>query len=58
MIDDGEDEDDEENSYEHTPKTVHFGLVEEADTAMMAGKQGGEELSDVGLHDIGFSDAD
>ena len=43
IIDDGEDEDDEEDSHDPVPKTVHFGFIEEAEsendhTSMMAGK--------------------
>ena len=61
IIDDGEDEDDEEASHDHIPKTVHFGSVEEAEceddhTAMMAGKHVNDELSDGAMHDIALSD--
>ena len=63
IIDDGEDEDDEEDSHDHDPRTVHFGLIEEAgsendQTAKMAGKHVNDEQSDAAMHHIGICDSD
>ena len=54
IINEGEDEDDETDSHDHNPKTVHSGSIEEAvseddHTAMMAGTRVNDELSDAAM---------